>query len=161
MITRRQLIQGKLSSYPDESHPPWAIAAAQFTEQCTRCDSCVTICPQQIIKHNKAGFPVIDFSDAGCTFCAKCVDSCENNSLSVMAYIGTQPWSLKATISQSCVNFHGGVCRICADACESNAISFCVSDIASAMPVIDLDNCTGCGQCYRHCPKKAIRVKPF
>ena len=159
LVSRRQILRGKLSSYADESYPPWAIPAAQFIEQCTQCDACLTSCPQQIIKHNKAGFPVMDFTDASCTFCASCVDSCENNSLSALAYIGTQPWSLKATIGQSCVNFHGGVCRICADACDANAISFRVSDVASAVPVIDTDSCTGCGQCYRHCPKRAIRVK--
>lgn len=160
MISRRQLLSGKLTSYPDESHPPWAITATRFVESCTRCDACLDSCPLHIIKHNKHGFPVVDFSESGCTFCAECVNSCENNSLSMLAFIGTEPWSLKATITRSCVNYHEGLCRICAEACAYSAIRFQVSDKASAIPEIDLDNCTGCGQCYRICPQRAIRVKP-
>lgn len=160
MVSRRQLLRGKLSAYAEERYPPWAIAAGQFTEQCTRCNACLASCPQNIIKHNEAGYPVVDFSDAGCTFCAKCVDSCENNSLSVIAYIGTQPWSLKATINQSCVNFNGGVCTICADSCAESAISIRVSGNATASTEIDLERCTGCGHCYHQCPRGAIRIKP-
>jgi ferredoxin-type protein NapF len=80
--------------------------------------------------------------------------------LSRMAFIGTEPWPLKAIINRFCVNHDGGVCRICADDCEHFAISFQVRDSASAFPEIDLDKCTGCGQCYRSCPKRAIRVQP-
>lgn len=160
LVSRRQLLRGRLSAYADECYPPWAVIDTPFTEHCTRCNACLTSCPENIIKHNEAGFPVVDFSDAGCTFCAKCVDSCENNSLSVIAYIGTQPWSLKATINRSCVNFNGGVCRICADSCGESAISIRVSDKATTFTEIDFDRCTGCGQCYRSCPSRAIRITP-
>lgn len=149
-----------MSSYPDEYHPPWAIAKPQFEELCSRCDACLNSCPERIIKNNKQGYPVVDFTDAGCTFCAECVNSCDNNSLSLMAYIGADPWSLKAIVDTSCVNFDGGVCRICAEVCDDAAIDFEIRDRAAAIPKIDLDKCTGCGQCYRHCPKRSIRIKP-
>jgi ferredoxin-type protein NapF len=103
---------------------------------------------------------VVDFSESGCTFCADCVDSCDINALSLMAFIGAEPWSLKATINQFCVNHDGGICRICAGVCENAAIRFHVRDSAAVCPEIDLEKCTGCGQCYRSCPTRAIRIKP-
>lgn len=160
MISRRQLLRGRLSASPDECHPPWAIASPQFEELCIRCDVCLQSCPERIIKHNKQGYPVVDFSDTGCTFCAECVKSCDNNSLSLLAHVGADPWPLKAIISTTCVNFEGGVCRVCAEVCDSSAIDFEIRDRAAAIPIIDLDKCTGCGHCYRHCPKRSIRIKP-
>jgi len=77
-----------------------------------------------------------------------------------MAYIGADPWSLKAIINTSCANFNGGICRICAEVCDSSAIDFEIRDRAAAIPKINLDKCTGCGQCYRRCPKRSIRIKP-
>ena len=130
-----------------------------FAERCTRCHACLQNCPQQIIKHNQQGLPVVDFDSGGCTFCAACAESCETGSLSLLAFIGEEPWSLKAKISERCVNYHAGVCRICADVCVAGAITLCVGDTTGALPEVDLDSCTGCGECYRACPRRAISIK--
>ena len=161
LVSRRQLIHGRLSGNQVEFHPPWSIDPLKFVEQCSRCDACIDSCPQQILKRNNQGYPVVDFSTSGCTFCAACAESCKTGSLSLMAFIGDYPWSVKAQITESCINYSGIVCRICADTCISSAISFRINSGAAVIPEIDLDACTGCGECYRHCPKKAIKVIPI
>lgn len=159
MVSRRQLLQGILSDNRAECYPPWSIAADQFIEQCNRCDACIKVCPQQILVRNSQGFPVIDFSKAGCTFCAKCADACDTGSLSLMEFIGAEPWPVKAVITEFCVNYQGTVCQMCCNSCVHNAIKFRVHDGGIALPEINLDECTGCGDCYRSCPKKAINIK--
>jgi len=139
-------------------YPPWSIEGSHFTELCTRCGDCISICPQGVIKKNPHGFPVIDYSIKGCTFCAKCADTCNAGSISLMEYIGSDPWKVKAVITEFCINYQGTVCQMCSQSCHDNAIKFKVR-AEGAIPEIDLDECTGCGECFRSCPKRAIDIK--
>ena len=50
--------------------PPWSQSEDRFTERCTRCDDCVKVCPNHLIRRGDGGFPVLDFTQAACTFCA-------------------------------------------------------------------------------------------
>ena len=161
MVSRRQLIHGVLSDNRVEFHPPWSIDPLKFVELCNRCDACIDSCPQHILKKNDQGYPIVDFSASGCNFCAACAESCKTGSLSLMAFIGENPWLVKARITKSCINYSGIVCQICANACNDSAIHFRINSDAAVIPEIDLDACTGCGECYRHCPKKAIQVNPI
>jgi ferredoxin-type protein NapF len=154
-------LHGKLSDRRQEIYPPWSIAPPQFLAQCTRCDACITRCPQHILSRNNLGYPVADFTRQGCTFCADCVDACETGSLSLMDFIGAEPWSVKAVITESCVNFKGTLCQMCSGSCVENAIKFSVRSGGVAIPEVDPLSCTGCGECYRSCPQKAIQVKPL
>lgn len=161
MVSRRHLLRGKLSDNRQEAYPPWAIATPQFLTQCTCCDACVTSCPQQILVSNNLGYPVVDFSNRGCTFCAECVKACTNDSLSLIDFIGADPWSLKAMITDSCINFKGVVCQMCSSSCSDNAIKFVAQSGGIVAPEIDPLSCTGCGECYRSCPRNAIQIKPL
>lgn len=159
MVSRRQLLQGILSGHREEFYPPWSLAPEQFVELCNCCDDCINSCPQQILKKNQQGYPVVDYAQSGCTFCAKCADACKMGSLSLMDFIGAEPWKVKAVISEFCVNYKGTVCQMCSNGCGINAIKFRVHAGGVSLAEIDLDNCTGCGDCYRSCPKKAIDIK--
>lgn len=160
MVSRRQLLRGKLSNNRAEIFPPWSIETNLFLQKCTRCDACIKRCPQQILSRNNLGYPVVDFTQRGCTFCTECVDACSNGSLSLAEFIGTDPWTLKAFITEACVNFKGVVCHMCSGSCGENAIKFSVRHSATATPEIDWPSCTGCGECYRSCPQRAIQIKP-
>ena len=154
-------MRGNLSDRRQEFHPPWSIADQQFEKLCSRCDACIKICPQQILSRNSLGYPVVDFSSRGCTFCTECVKVCPTGSLSLMAFIGVDPWPVKAVITDSCVNFKGTLCQMCSGSCTENAIKFSVRHSSIATPEIDPLSCTGCGECYRSCPKRAIHINPM
>ncbi len=158
MVSRRQLLQGVLSGHRESFFPPWSVTTEQFLERCTRCDDCINSCPQKILKKDELGYPVVDYTLAGCTFCTECANACKTGSLSLMEFIGAEPWTVKAVITEFCVNFNGTVCQMCASGCLYNAIKFRVHTGNMTLPEIDLDECNGCGDCYRSCPKMAIDI---
>ncbi|WIM04595.1 MAG: 4Fe-4S dicluster domain-containing protein [Candidatus Nitricoxidivorans perseverans] len=54
--------------------------------------------------------------------------------------------------------FNNVVCRSCADACLEGAIRFQPRIMASALPLVDVEKCTGCGDCVAACPASAIKL---
>jgi ferredoxin-type protein NapF len=71
----------------------------------------------------------------------------------------TPTWDLKATLTQSACLAHAGVmCQSCRDSCEVEAITFGFSAHNIAVPTINNDLCTGCGECERSCPEQAIKI---
>lgn len=160
MVTRRQLLQGQIATRPDLPFPPWALKSNEFINLCSRCGDCIQVCPQHIIKKNEQNLPVIDFNVAECTFCTQCVDVCKTGSLSLAEFIGSDPWPIKAVVNDVCVNYSGTVCQMCANACNDDAIQFKLQ-VEGTIPVIDFESCTGCGACFKSCPKRAIDIKSF
>jgi len=133
---------------------PWIIDAQQFVEQCTQCADCISVCPENILFKGDGGFPNIDFNLGECDFCGKCADVCKEPIFS--ATIET-PWHNKALITQACLAHESIYCRSCAESCEVQALTFQLG--ISAVPMIDLELCTGCGACVAPCPTKAIEIK--
>jgi ferredoxin-type protein NapF len=165
MVSRRSLLTGVLSSHRVEFSPPWAVSASRFESLCTQCGDCIDACPQHILKRGDKGYPVVNFADSGCTFCVKCANACQTGSLSLIDFIAADPWSVKAQVTEFCVNYSGVVCQMCAGSCPENAIRFVVQAGAAGngIPVAKIDHagCTGCGFCQSACPKNAIDVKPL
>ncbi|MDN6087902.1 MAG: 4Fe-4S dicluster domain-containing protein, partial [Enterobacterales bacterium] len=67
---------------------------------------------------------------------------------------------IQAEIQTNCLTQKGIECRSCQDACEPYAIRFAPHLSGIAKPTVDLDKCTGCGECVRGCPVDAIRITP-
>ncbi len=141
-----------------ETRPPWALAETRFIDTCTRCNDCLSACPEAIIISGDGGFPSIDFKRGECTFCSACVDACKPLALS---RVDEQPaWSLKANIAPNCLPHKGVECRSCGDYCDSRAIRFAPRLGGSPLPAIDSELCTGCGACVAPCPVSAITILP-
>jgi ferredoxin-type protein NapF len=62
-----------------------------------------------------------------------------------------------AVIGQSCFAFRGIACVSCRDACPTGAVRFELA-IGGARPRINLDACTGCGDCSNACPADTIQI---
>lgn len=140
-----------------ENRPPWALPEGGFIDTCTRCNDCLTACPEAIIISGDGGFPTIDFKRGECTFCADCVTACQPHALSRQ---DDQPaWSIKAVISPACLPEHGVECRVCGDYCDSRAIRFAPRLGGSPLPAVDVECCTGCGACLASCPVSAITLQ--
>lgn len=140
-----------------ENRPPWALSEASFIDTCTRCNDCITACPESIILSGDGGFPRVDFAQGECTFCGDCVSACKPRAL--IQNEGQIAWLLKAEIGQNCLPKKGVECRTCGDFCGPRAIRFTPRLGGSPLPDIDVASCTGCGACFAPCPVNAITLK--
>ena len=163
--SRRQLLRGQfLQSLHSENakiqginaiRPPWSINEADFTDKCTRCGDCILVCETQIIVKGDGGFPEIQFDKGECTFCQKCVLVCEQP---IFRSLEEEPWAHKVEITTQCLTENRVECRSCQDSCPMNAIRFRLQLGGVAKPILDLENCNGCGACLSVCPTKAIKI---
>lgn len=134
---------------------PWAISEEVFTDACTRCGDCVSVCPEKIIIKGSGGFPVLSFANDGCSFCQKCVQACQEP---LFRSIDERAFLFHASINAQCFPMQGIECRSCAEACEVNAISFAFGANRLATPQLSAEACTGCGVCLSICPADAIAI---
>ena len=155
-ISRRAFLRGDLQGRYHAVRPPWATGEAGFIATCTRCDECISSCPEKIIEKGQGGFPQINFKRGECTFCGDCAKACEAGVLSFDAE--AQPWQLTPSIKESCLALNRVVCRSCAEQCEQRAITFRPAPGGVSRPELHLEQCNGCGACIGPCPVAAIEL---
>ncbi len=154
-ISRRSFLRGKSLSDKTTTvviRPPGADLNT-FSQLCTDCDACHSICPEGIISVDPAGRPFLDFTQGACTFCGECTSACPTDALNKDRLAN---WSWKARIKPNCWSLNAITCRMCQDTCEEAAIGFKLKTGGCAEPVIDLAQCTGCGGCVSVCPADAV-----
>ena len=148
---RRAFFRGKAVRI--EHHVPWAVD--DFERYCQRCDACVQACEEAILVPADGGFPSVDFRRGACTFCGRCVTSCQHGALDKAV---VKPWQLVAAVGDTCISLHGVTCRSCAESCDRQAIAFRLQLAGRATPLVDAASCTGCGACVGVCPVAAITI---
>lgn len=149
--SRRAFLRGRGLPAP---RMPWAVA--DFVAVCKRCDDCIPVCETGILIKGDGGFPTVDFSRGGCSFCGACADRCRDRALERHA---GSAWSLRASIDHRCLSSQGISCRLCGDGCDQVAIRFRPLTGGRALPSIVADQCNGCGACVAVCPVQAIQVQ--
>lgn len=155
-VTRAQFLRGDLSGKHSPQRPPWALDEVNFVKQCQRSGACIAACPEGILEKGRGGFPQLNFSLGACTFCGECRKACSNNAFHKTAE--SPPWRLKATIQADCLTYARVVCRTCGERCPAGAIRFPPLQGGVAQPLVDVEKCTGCGECFAPCPSNAIRL---
>lgn len=63
-----------------------------------------------------------------------------------------------AELAANCLAVNGVACGTCADPCEPRALRLRPLLGGRALPVIDVETCTGCGDCAAICPVGALAV---
>ena len=160
---RRLFLRGQVRAAADPNlaaapRPPWSLRPdARFTQACTRCGDCVRICPRHVLRIGDGGFPIIDFSAAGCSLCSQCRDACTTGAIDRNERAA--PFAWKVAVDTSCLARHGIECRVCADACDARALRFVSARGGITQLNIKHDACTGCGDCVATCPVKAIALR--
>jgi ferredoxin-type protein NapF len=157
-VDRRQFLRGRLRPGTLPLRPPWALAEADFTAACTRCDQCLLQCAEGILVRGSGGFPELDFSRGACSFCGACLANCEPGALAARQPSARNAWRQTAEIGPGCLSARGIVCRACGDACEPRAIGFRLVVGGKATPELQLARCTGCGACLSVCPVQAVSI---
>ena len=155
-INRVQFLRGNFSGNAVVVRPPWSVEESIFTESCSRCSECIKACETGILFSGQGGFPEVNFSKGECTFCQKCTQACKED---VFDSVNTKPWQHVATINESCLSLKGVVCQVCGEQCETQAIRFVPQAGKISQPVINTDNCNGCGACSQPCPVSAIEFQ--
>lgn len=151
--SRRSLFRGAKSARPIR-RPPWT--GDDFTDSCTRCDDCLSACPEQLLFRGDGGFPEIDFGQSGCDFCGECARACEAQT---PFDLKRSPFAWRAVLDESCLAFANIDCQSCRDACEPLAITFRPTLHRAPQPQVSSDACTGCGACLSVCPAQAIKLE--
>jgi ferredoxin-type protein NapF len=147
--------------------PPWALSESLFTDQCTRCNECISACEEDIIIKADGGFPEIDFNRGECTFCEACIEVCEPAALlkQVGEHANQQAFYFDITINDSCLAKQKVHCQSCKDVCDTSAITMPwpkdVSRGAIQTPEINIEDCTSCGACVSTCPSQSISINPI
>jgi ferredoxin-type protein NapF len=159
---RRSLLRGKVrdASAADVTtppRPPWSRPEQAFLARCTRCDACITACPQTVLKRGDGGFPQIDFSRNGCSLCGDCARACPTGAIDPVAVPLAFRWRIQ--VADSCLARRGVECRVCGDACDARALRFVPARGGIAQLQVDAAACTGCGECLPVCPVAALSLR--
>jgi len=160
-VDRMQFLRGDFRGEKAPVRPPWSLPEPEFVDRCERCDDCVRRCPEAILIRGRGGFPRVDFSKGGCSFCGDCLEVCKGRALSGSVEDQASAWTLRAAIDDSCLSLRGVVCRSCGERCDEGAIRFKLELRGVARPLLEPERCNGCGACFAICPVKAVRIAPM
>ena len=151
--SKREFFRRTSSPFKSFLYPPYFKQKEDFI-QCLECQTkeCEKVCPEKIIK-TENNFPILNFSNSGCTFCDECAKACK---LDVLKTENKKNINAEMIINpKKCLAWNNTICFSCQDVCDKFAI------IYNGMfnPVIDLEKCTACGFCVGVCPTNAIEIK--
>ncbi len=159
--------------------PPGAREEEDFLATCIKCGQCVEACPFDTLNLARAqddeaiGVPYFDAREEPCHMCedVPCIENCPTDALEKDIAIEDAQMGLAVLVDQeTCIAFQGLRCEVCYRACPKlgKAIRLDIRSQeradghASFLPVVDSDECTGCGMCEHSCilEEAAIRVLP-
>lgn len=154
--SRRSFLRGKVSAPAKVARPPWALKPeADFLAACTRCDECVTRCPQQVLIKGDGGYPEIRFNTNGCTLCGECAVACVPRAIDRERV--PQAFAERIRLLPGCLHEKGVECRVCGDACDVRALRFRPRIGGLALLEVEAEACTGCGACVPVCPMQVLQ----
>ena len=146
--------------------PPGAQGISNFTQHCTACQLCVSVCPNEVLRPSTGLMtlmqPEMSYERGYCRpECTKCSEVCPAGAIHPLTtadksatQIGHAVW-----IKKNCVPLTDGVeCGNCARHCPTGAITMIPSDASDPesvkIPAIDIERCIGCGACENLCPAR-------
>jgi ferredoxin len=150
--------------------PPGSQSRDHFTQRCTACQLCVSVCPTRVLKpalfeYGAAGVlqPRLSFQDAFCEYdCNRCTAVCPNGALHALSLEAKQrtQLGLARLHKERCIVYcRGEDCGACAEVCPTHAVHTQERD-GVLYPEMAQGACIGCGACEFACPEapKAIEV---
>ena len=167
-------VDGGLAAVSLQSKPerqtPLVPAGAQgqkhFSQHCTACQLCVSVCPNQVLRPSTdlTHFmqPEMSYERGYCRpECTRCSEVCPTDAIRLVdkaekssTQIGHAVW-----VKANCLVLKDHVmCGNCARHCPSGAIQMVPSDPENShslrIPVVDEERCIGCGACENLCPAR-------
>jgi formate hydrogenlyase subunit 6/NADH:ubiquinone oxidoreductase subunit I len=139
-------------------------------ETCINCGKCISVCAPSAIHDEErpveGGREITKFFDlTSCTFCATCVDFCDEGSIKMTTdyhMVAEDPKDLIVQGTYVLKDIEGHIvcdldgcvyCGLCSKNCPQNVITV---DRKEKLWEIDLEGCVKCGICIGKCPKKVL-----
>ena len=145
--------------------PPGAIEEAEFLKKCNLCGKCWEACEHGSIKQfqsksSAVGTPIIIPEETPCYLCDPpvCSEVCEEGALLPVGVedikIGVARFKKSTCLAAQRID---PSCDYCYDRCplKDKAITF------DKGPVVNEDNCAGCGVCEYFCISNPKSIKTF
>jgi len=153
--------------------PPGALPEEQFLKKCVKCGECMKVCPTNAIQPvlSEAGpegiwTPKLDFKIGYCDYyCSLCTQVCPTGAIKELTIESKNELKIgSAWVNRNrCIPWKfGDPCIVCEEHCpvSPKAIKFQKIEVlhlegivkTPLAPIIDLEQCTGCGICENKCP---------
>ena len=153
--------------------PPGVPSRQHYVHRCTGCGACEAACPTGVLRASEGALgkthmlqPSMRFGSAACaTDCNRCTQVCPSGAIVPLTLTEKRRFVIgKARVRlQNCLAYgRGKPCGRCARRCPNGAITMTRFADGHRGPVVDMDLCTGCGQCVQACPStpyKAITIE--
>ena len=146
--------------------PPGSLSAANFSQHCTACQLCVSVCTNHVLRPsgNLHTFmqPEVSYERGYCRpECVKCSEVCPTGAIRPITKADKTAIQIghAVLIQENCiVNRNGVTCGNCARHCPTQAILMVAKDPndpdSPQLPVVNEEKCIGCGACENLCPSR-------
>lgn len=146
--------------------PAGALSLSNFSNHCTACQLCVSVCPNQVLRPSMSlqtlMQPEMSFERGYCRpECTKCSEVCPAGAITPVTREEKTAIQIghAVVIHDNCVVLRDKVsCGNCERHCPSGAITMVPSEPGNPdslkIPAVDTEKCIGCGACENLCPAR-------
>jgi len=149
--------------------PPGSVSIDNFTQRCTACSLCISVCPTSVIQPslNQYGIsgimqPRMDYETGFCNYeCNKCSEICPTGAIMPLALEAKKITQIgKAVyIRENCyVYTERTACGACSEHCPTKAVSMVPFEDGLYIPETHDNICIGCGACEYACPASPYKA---
>lgn len=150
--------------------PAGSLGIRHFTQHCTACQLCVSVCPNQVLRPSTAletlMQPEMSYEKGYCRpECTKCSDVCPAGAISPISREEKSSIQIGHAVLdyQLCLPFTEDIqCGNCARHCPAGAIRLVKKEGTEEaqrnirIPVVNTERCIGCGACENLCPARPL-----
>ena len=148
--------------------PAGSESLKNFTDHCTACQLCVSVCPNQVLRPSTSldtlMMPEMGFERGYCRpECTLCSDICPAGAIKPVSRVeksSIQVGIAVINLDNCIVNTDGVHCGNCSKHCPANAIRMVRkepdSDNWLRIPTVNENRCIGCGACENVCPARPL-----
>ena len=148
--------------------PAGSKSLKNFTDHCTACQLCVSVCPHQVLRPSTSldtlMMPEMGFERGYCRpECTLCSEICPAGAIKPVSRVeksSIQVGIAVINLDNCIVNTDGVHCGNCSKHCPANAIRMVRkepdSDNWLRIPTVNENRCIGCGACENVCPARPL-----
>lgn len=148
--------------------PAGSKSLKNFTDHCTACQLCVSVCPNQVLRPSTSldtlMMPEMGFERGYCRpECTLCSEVCPAGAIKPVNRVeksSIQVGIAVINLDNCIVNTDGVHCGNCSKHCPANAIRMVRkepdSDNWLRIPTVNENRCIGCGACENVCPARPL-----